>query len=164
MASRLRMAMSAFACVAFGFALLGCTAAQPAQYPSQVVDAYRSFAANAPGTWVLAHPASAGDASPQISVRVAEATAANPVLGVVTVTDSQGQAQQLVAYFAHVVGGSYDPPILIMFGAAEVDPQGNPSGAEQGLFLRQEQPGHWVLVRFDPVSVHAVRYQRLVSP
>jgi hypothetical protein len=147
----------------FCLALIGCaTASQPTPYQPQVVEAFRSFAANAPGTWKQSNAAGSGVTAPQISLGLANAAASDRCLGVVTVTDSEGKSQQLVAYFANVT--PWTPPIINVFCATEMDSNGNLSGTSQVLFLQQEEPGHWLLVRFDPESISATLYRRQVAP
>src|SRR5262245_31380384 len=147
----------------FCLALLGCaTESKPWMLQPSVVDAYKNFAAyrsfadKASGTWVRSNAANNGHAAPQISVELAGA--AGRGLGIVTITDSEGASQQLVAYSANVL--DWTPPIMSVFCASEVDENWSPSGTRQLLTLQEAEPGQWLLARFDPESFDSTTYRR----
>ena len=154
---------------AFCLALLGCATesqSQPWMLQPSVVDAYKNFAAyrgfadKASGTWVRVNTANNGHGAPQISVEFAGA--AGRGLGVVTITDSEGASQQLVAFQAHAL--DWTPPIWSVVCASEVDENWKPSSTSQLMSVREAEPGEWWLARFDPESGESTAYRRPAAP
>jgi hypothetical protein len=131
--------------VAVSFALLASGCTQPSQAPAaesvpfnRGATAYRRFAAEAVGVWVI--DVSDGWAPPEgvsaeFSLQVAEAGPQESLLGVVTARGTDNSAQTYVAWYASEMAPGTKSDPLSVFCAADLDPRGLPTSKQSGFPL-----------------------------